>query len=120
MSSKSSHHAAVNMSAKRIVKLIKSYGLRIDGVGFQGHLASEKTSTSGGAAPAQSTLTDALRGVAAEGVYVAYTEVDVRLNTPITVDRLAVQARTYQRIVASCIAVPRYVGLTVWSKHLRY
>ncbi|CAN9080693.1 unnamed protein product [Alternaria alternata] len=64
------------MGAKRIVELIKSYGLRINGVGFQGHLASEKTSALGSAAPAQSPFTDALRGIAADGVYVAYTEVD--------------------------------------------
>ena len=43
--------------AQRIVKLIQSYGVEIDGVGLQAHLTSEGTpSSGGGVTPDQSTL----------------------------------------------------------------
>jgi endo-1,4-beta-xylanase len=81
---------AKTAGAVRIVKLIKSYGLQIDGVGYQAHLASETTPTSGGPAPDQKTLEAALRATADLGVDVAYTELDVRFNTPATPEKLAV------------------------------
>jgi endo-1,4-beta-xylanase len=67
--------------------------VKINGVGFQAHLASEMTK---------------------RGVDVAYTEIDVRMNTPPTQAKLKVQADTYERIAASCLAVPRCVGMTTW------
>lgn len=114
------YNAEKTAGAKRIVKLIKSYGVKIDGVGYQAHLASEATRTSPGPAPDQKTLEAALRATADEGVDVAYTEIDVRLNTPATPEKLAVQAATYERIAASCIAVKRCVGMTVWGISDKY
>ena len=102
--------------AVRIVKLIKSYGLRIDGVGYQAHLASETTPSAPGAAPDQKTLEAALRATADLGVDVAYTELDLRLNTPATPEKLAVQAEAYERVAKSCLAVKRCVGMTVWVR----
>lgn len=106
--------------AKRIVKLIKSYGIKIDGVGYQSHLASEPTKTAPGAAPDQKTLETALKATADEGVDVAYTEIDVRMNTPSTPEKLEVQAAAWERIARSCIAVKRCVGMTVWGISDKY
>jgi endo-1,4-beta-xylanase len=100
--------------ARRIVNLIKSYGAPIDGVGFQAHVASETTPTSGGPAPDEATLTSALSSVADLGVEVAYTELDVRMNTPATEEKLDVQADAYYRITAACMNVKKCVGITVW------
>jgi endo-1,4-beta-xylanase len=100
--------------AVRIVKLIQSYGLRIDGVGYQAHLNTEVTPTAPGAPPDQKTLEAALRATADLGVDVAYTELDLRLNTPATPEKLAVQADMYERVAKSCLAVKRCVGMTVW------
>ena len=36
------------LGAQRIVKLVKQYGVKIDGVGLQAHLSSEATKTSPG------------------------------------------------------------------------
>lgn len=104
--------------AKRIVKLVKSYGLRIDGVGYQAHLASESTPTAPGAAPDQKTLEAALKATANEGVDVAYTEIDIRMNAPATPEKLKVQADVWDRMARSCIAVKRCVGMTVWVSDL--
>lgn len=49
-----------------------------------------------------------------------YTEIDVRMNTPATAEKLAVQAATYERIAASCLAVKRCIGMTVWGISDKY
>jgi endo-1,4-beta-xylanase len=102
--------------AVRIVKLIKSYGLRIDGVGYQAHLTSEPTTSAPGAVPDQKTLEAALRATADLGVDVAYTELDLRMNTPATPEKLAVQAAGYESVAKSCLAVKRCIGITIWVR----
>jgi endo-1,4-beta-xylanase len=99
--------------AARIVKLIQSYGAKIDGVGFQAHLSSEATpTTGGGVTPDQATLEAAFAKQTKLGVDVIYTEIDVRMNTPSTPEKLEVQADAYQRIAASCLATKRCRGMT--------
>lgn len=49
-----------------------------------------------------------------QGVSVVYTELDMRMNTPATPEKLAVQAAAYARVVASCIAVEKCEGITIW------
>ncbi|CAA9963962.1 hypothetical protein P3342_009647 [Pyrenophora teres f. teres] len=100
--------------AVRIVKLIKSYGVRIDGVGYQAHLAIETTPTAP-AAPDQKTLETALRATADLGLDVAYTELDLRMNTPATPEKLQVQGEVFERVARSCMAVKRCIGITVWG-----
>jgi endo-1,4-beta-xylanase len=53
--------------AQRIVKLIQKAGVKINGVGFQAHLASESTPTSPGAALSQQVLSAALREMTQSG-----------------------------------------------------
>ncbi|KAF2108200.1 endo-1,4-beta-xylanase-like protein [Lophiotrema nucula] len=111
---------AKTAGAARIVKLIKSYGVRIDGVGYQAHLASETTPTSGGPLPSQKVLEAALHATADLGVDVAYTEIDIRMNTPATPAKLAVQAEAYKTVAKSCLAVKRCIGMTVWGISDKY
>lgn len=102
-----------------IVELIKSYGVRIDGVGFQAHLASEITSTAPRTVPSKKTLIKALKSFTKLDVDVAYTEVDIRMKLPATEQKLKVQAKDWANVVGSCMDVERCVGVTVWvSKHL--
>ncbi|KAF2681943.1 glycoside hydrolase family 10 protein [Lentithecium fluviatile CBS 122367] len=114
------YNNAKTEGAKRIVKLIKSYGVKINGVGYQAHLASEATPTAPGAAPDQKTLEAALRATADLGVDVVYTEIDLRMNTPATPEKLAVQAAAYERVAKSCLAVKRCIGMTVWGISDKY
>ncbi|THZ98658.1 hypothetical protein D6C83_09081 [Aureobasidium pullulans] len=52
------------LGALRILKLVQSYGVQIDGVGLQAHLTSEATASSGGGVtPDTNTLTKVLKGV---------------------------------------------------------
>jgi len=106
--------------AARIVNLIKSYGIEIDGVGYQGHVTSEETPSAPGPAPDQATLEAALRATADLGVDVVYTEIDVRLNTPANATGEAAQDATFTRMAASCLAVESCIGMTVWGISDKY
>lgn len=100
--------------AARIVKLVQSWGVKIDGVGLQGHLVTESTGTQSVPTPSQETLEKTLKMYTDLGVDVAYTEVDIRMNTPATPEKLKVQADCYARVFGSCMANARCVGITLW------
>ena len=102
------------VAARKIVRLVQSYGVKIHAVGLQGHLVSESTPTQSKPAPSQKILEKALRLFTSAGVDVAYTEVDVRFNTPATPAKYKVQADAYSRVTKSCLAVKRCVGITLW------
>ncbi|KAF2474929.1 glycoside hydrolase [Lindgomyces ingoldianus] len=106
--------------ALRIVKLVQSWGVKIDGVGLQGHLVSETTKTQSVSTPSVDVLTGVLKGFADLGVDVAYTELDIRMNTPTTTAKLQAQADAYTRVVKSCINVERCVGITLWGVSDKY
>ncbi|RMZ72760.1 glycosyl hydrolase family 10 [Pyrenophora seminiperda CCB06] len=110
---------AKHAGAIKLVKLIQSWGVKIDGVGFQAHLASEAT-PSAGPLPSLAVLTKSLQDVADLGVDVAYTELDIRCNTPATSAKLAVAATAWARVAQSCLDVKRCVGITVWGVSDKY
>jgi endo-1,4-beta-xylanase len=114
------YNAEKTQGAARIVKLIKSYKAKIDGVGYQAHLTSEATTSAPSAAPDLKTLEAALRATADLGVDVVYTEIDVRMNVPATPEKLKVQADTFERIAKSCLNVKRCIGMTVWGISDKY
>jgi endo-1,4-beta-xylanase len=95
-------------AAQNIVKMIKAYGAKVDGVGLQGHFVL-------GSTPSQSALTSVLKGYTALGVEVAYTELDIRMQLPSTDAKLAQQATEYQNVAAACVGTPGCVGVTIWD-----
>lgn len=103
--------------AARIVKLVQSYGVKIDGVGLQGHLVTENTPTQSIPTPPIETLVKALRLYTDLGVDVAYTELDIRMLTPSTAAKLQTQADAYARVATSCMMVKRCVGITLWVSY---
>jgi endo-1,4-beta-xylanase len=94
-------------AAIALVQDLRRQGVRIDGVGFQGHLGIQY--------PYPDTLTDNLRRFAALGVDVAITEADVRMILPVTPEKLATQAEQFAAMLESCQAVRRCVSYTVWG-----
>ncbi|KAM5354881.1 hypothetical protein ACJ41O_001527 [Fusarium nematophilum] len=113
-------NSAKTAGAARLVKLIQSYGVRIDGVGLQGHLVVEPTPTQSNITPSQKTLEKALRQFTDLGTLVEYTEVDIRMNTPPTKKKLQEQSKAYQRVVGSCMAVKKCIGFTLWGVSDKY
>lgn len=97
-------------AAQNIVKNLQSAGLKIDGVGLQGHFIVGET-------PSQSAQESNLQSFLALGVEVAYTELDVRFSSlPPTEAGLVQQGNDYASTVAACVAVgAKCVGVTVWD-----
>jgi endo-1,4-beta-xylanase len=89
-----------------LVKSLKSQGVPIDGVGFQGHLIL-------GQVP--STMQANLQRFADLGVDVAVTELDIRMQLPVTDAKLAQQKADYKAVTSACVAVSRCKGVTVWG-----
>ncbi|WP_157640914.1 endo-1,4-beta-xylanase [Longispora albida] len=89
-----------------LVKSLKSQGVPLDGVGFEGHLIT-------GQVPAD--LQANMARFAALGVDVAITELDVRMPVPASEANLAQQATDDANIVRACLAVPRCVGISQWA-----
>ena len=92
-----------------LVKDLQARKLRIDGIGFQGHLVV-------GATPTRSAMAASLKRFTDLGLEVAYTEVDIRHDSlPASSTALAQQAQDYTALVGSCLDVPKCVGITLWQ-----
>lgn len=111
---------AKHQGALRIVKLVQSWGVKIDGVGLQGHLVSEPTGTQSVVTPSTEVLTKTLQDYADLGVDVAYTELDIRMKTPSNTQKLQAQADAWGRVAQSCLNVKRCVGMTIWGVSDKY
>ncbi|CAI7668139.1 unnamed protein product [Penicillium pancosmium] len=94
--------------ALNIVKLIQSYGVKINGVGLQGHFIV-------GSTPSQSSQASTMAAYTALGVEVAITELDIRMTLPSTDALLAQQKTDYSGTVAACVATKNCVGVTIWD-----
>ncbi|KAJ5156827.1 hypothetical protein N7492_009630 [Penicillium capsulatum] len=99
---------AKSTAAQNIVKLVQSYGARIDGVGLQAHLIV-------GGTPDKSAQASNLAAFTALGVEVALTELDIRMTLPSTGALLSQQAIDYANTVGACVETKNCVGITIWD-----
>lgn len=99
--------------AQRIVRLIRSYGGKIDGVGLQGHLIV-------GSTPSLSAMETNLQDFAALDVETSYTELDIRMELPPNDDKLAQQKKDFHAVVESCNGNEKCIGTTVWGYTDKY
>jgi endo-1,4-beta-xylanase len=95
-----------------LVKSLKSQGVPIDGVGFQGHLAIQYGFPS--------NMQQNLQRFADLGLDVAITELDVRMVLPPDDAKVATQATYYTNVTKACLAVTRCVGITIWDYTDKY
>jgi endo-1,4-beta-xylanase len=95
-----------------LVRSLKSQGVPIDGVGFQGHLAVQYGFPSG--------MQANLQRFADLGVDVAITELDVRMVLPADANKVATQAAYYSDVTKACMAVTRCAGVTIWDYTDKY
>ncbi|MFG2745659.1 endo-1,4-beta-xylanase [Streptomyces chartreusis] len=95
-----------------LAKELKAQGVPLHGFGLQTHLALQY------GYPA--TLEDNLRRFARLGLDTALTEVDVRMQLPVTEEKQDRQAEWYRDMTEACLAVRRCVGITVWDYTDKY
>ncbi|KAH7041542.1 family 10 glycosyl hydrolase [Microdochium trichocladiopsis] len=106
---------AKQAAAANIVKLVKSSGARIDGVGMQAHLIVGQMPS---AASLAATMNSYLSAGATE---VAYTELDIRHSSlPASSAALKQQGDDYARITQACLALKACVGITIWDYTDKY
>ena len=67
-----------------------------------------------------STFQQNLQRFADLGLDVAVTELDVRMTLPRTTALDTQQAADYKSVVATCLAVTRCVGVTIWDYTDKY
>ena len=100
------HDGAKAQGLRALVKDLKAQGVPIDGVGFQTHVMASNRLPG---------LGDMLRGVAALGVDVAITELDVGMQLPVDALSVHQQAYAYGAAARACLSTPRCRSLTVWG-----
>ncbi|WP_159943407.1 MULTISPECIES: endo-1,4-beta-xylanase [unclassified Nocardiopsis] len=89
-----------------LVRDLLAQGVPIDGIGLQGHLIS-------GQVP--SSLQQNIQRFADLGLEVMITELDIRMQMPVTQQKLEQQARDYETVVNACYAVSGCSGVIVWG-----
>jgi GH35 family endo-1,4-beta-xylanase len=93
-----------------LVQGLRAQGVPIDGVGLQMHVSATS-------APSEANIAANMRRLAALGLFVNISEMDVRIrDVPGTTQaRLDVQKSVYRSIVGVCVAEPRCDGVTFWG-----
>lgn len=91
-----------------LVKSLKAQGVPIDCIGIEAHFIS-------GSVPSQSQLQSNWAAMAALGVEVQITELDIRMTLPSTAAKLTQQANDYSTVIKACMAVSGCTGITIWD-----
>jgi endo-1,4-beta-xylanase len=68
-----------------------------------------------GKAPARDEIARNMTRLAALGLEIHVTEMDVRVALPVTAAKLQAQAETYRDVVAACVAVAACRSITFWG-----
>jgi endo-1,4-beta-xylanase len=97
----------------RLVRRLLELGVPLHGVGLQMHVSGEH-------APDPAEVVTNMRRMAALGLELHVSEMDVRLPVPPTPDAVAAQARTYASIMQACLAVDACRAFTTWGVGDRY
>jgi endo-1,4-beta-xylanase len=105
--------AAEGMNAKAdavysLVSRLIHQGVPVNGVGMQMHLEAGK-------APAAGEIEKNMNRLAALGVEIHVTEMDVRVALPVTEQKLAGQAETYREVIGACVSVEACRSITFWG-----
>ncbi|KAM0720188.1 hypothetical protein Q7P37_004324 [Cladosporium fusiforme] len=99
---------AKSTAAQDIVKLVQSYGVKIDGVGLQDHLIV-------GSTPSLEDQVANMKAFTDLGVEVAITELDIRAENPEANQYQEQQAEDYATTIQACNEVEECVGVTIWD-----
>ena len=101
----------LNQKSNRIYELVqnlRAQGVPIDGVGLQMHITAWNP-------PSDANVASNMRRLAALGLSVNISEMDVRIRDLPAQTRLETQRSVYRSIVAVCVAEPRCDGITFWG-----
>src|SRR4051812_5331440 len=101
----------LNQKSNRIYELVqnlRAQGVPIDGVGLQMHITASNP-------PSEVNVASNMHRLAALGLSVNISEMDVRVRDLPAQTRLETQKSVYRSIVAVCVGEPRCDGITFWG-----
>ena len=101
----------LNQKSNRIFELVqnlRAQGVPIDGVGLQMHITASNP-------PSTASVASNMQRLAALGLSVNISEMDVRVRDLPAQTKLETQRSVYHSIVAVCVAEPRCDGITFWG-----
>ena len=91
-----------------LIQDLQGKGVKIDGVGFQGHFVC-------GNVPSEEELKASIDRFAGLGLRVQFTEVDIRIQKPVTADKLEKQAEECKRIIKVALEHPACDAVLFWG-----
>jgi endo-1,4-beta-xylanase len=100
-----------NPKSDAILRLVEGMLARrvpVHGIGLQAHLALESP-------PRWPRVRAHLKRIAALGLAVQVTELDVRIRTPVTAAKLRRQADVYRRLADACLEAGNCTALVTWG-----
>lgn len=97
----------------RLMEDLRRRGVPIHGVGLQMHLRADE-------APSPTEVRANMSRLAALGLMVHVTEMDVSVAMPVTPAKLAVQADIYRDMMRSCLLASNCRSFTLWGFTDRY
>ncbi|KEZ45556.1 hypothetical protein SAPIO_CDS1891 [Scedosporium apiospermum] len=110
-----------------IAKMVRDYGVKIDGIGIQGHIDLSGMPLDDhyelGSRPTYDDLVEVMTQYASLGIELAITELDVAVLTPVTAENATIyetQAEVYYNVTAACLTFEECVGITIWDWTDRY
>lgn len=102
-----------------IVDMVRAYGVKIDGVGLQGHYDLSGMPPEAhfelGSMPSYDEQVAVMGTLDGLGLDFAITEMDVSVLTPGNATIYQRQAEVYYNATAACLNFERCVGITVWD-----
>lgn len=98
-----------------VIKDMKTRGIPIDTVGFQGHYFIESDGNTANGLPNMQAIRDNMARYAEIGVDVQITECDFRIGKPLDDNKTQVQNKFYADLMQVCIDAPNCSHLTVWG-----
>jgi len=87
---------------------LQSRQIPIHGVGFQMHLILKRALN-------YQSFADNIRRFASLGLEIYITEMDVRIQEPVTSADLAKQATVYRNVIEKCLSEPAFMGFQTWG-----
>ncbi len=96
-----------------LVQGLQESGTPIQGVGLQTHIGLESP-------PDVEAFAANMNRLAALGLSVRVSEMDVRIREPITEEKLTAQARLYRDILAACLSAKNCEAFVLWGFTDRY
>ncbi len=97
----------------RLLKELRARGVPVHGVGLQMHFEVEKP-------PNLEHVAANIKRLAELGLEVQVTELDLRIQEPVTEEKLAVQAGIYRDLLKICLAAPACRAFMMWGFTDRY